>query len=303
MKKQILTFSSSLVVLLLAGCGGGGGGGGGAASNSTSPVPVPSTLQAAGTTKTYDINSVDGIIQSRQFSTMRIDQAGGGSTISATTDANGFLTNLTFNILVPGSTFSQSYQNLTALSPNIFNINTLSQALLSVGAGNVANGEIISAQINPTTTLSYTAYGAWASQNGVTETAGGMSLGVPTAAMPVAGTATYNGTTLGVMTNASGGLAVWGGIQLVANFGTGSVATTISNLQTQVIDTSAMGSLANMTGTATIAGNQYSGTLSGGGLSGTQVGSFYGPSAAETGGAWKVAGSGVTVIGSYGAKQ
>jgi len=301
MSKKYLMLSSSLIVLLLAGCGGGGGGG--TASSSSTPVPVPSTLQAAGTTKTYDVNSAVGLIQNRQFTLERVDQAGGGSTITATTDASGNLTTMTYNIITPGSTFNQTYQATSPLSPNIFNINTLSQALLSVAAGNVSNGAFISALINPTTTLSYTAYGAWASQNGVTMTAGAISLGVPTAVMPVAGTATYNGTTLGVMTNASGGLAVWGGIQLVANFGTGSVATTISNLQTQVIDTSATGTLSNMTGTATIAGNQYSGTLSGGGLSGTQVGSFYGPGAAETGGTWKVAGGGVTVIGSYGAKQ
>ena len=98
-------------------------------------------------------------------------------------------------------------------------------------------------------------------------------------------------------------MALWGNIQLVANFSSRIISTNISNIQTQSINNSVIGTLSNINGSATISGNQYLGTLSGGGLSGTQVGSFYGPNAVETGGTWKVSGGGVTAIGSYGAKQ
>ncbi len=306
MKKKLLMLSSSFAVIALAGCGGGGGGG--TATNSATPVPVPSTLQAAGTTKTYDVNSAVGLVQNQAFIQERIDQAGGGSTITATTDASGNLSTLSFSILTNGSTVNQTYQNFALLSPNLFNLNTLTQGFNN--PNNNTNYAFVSMLINSTNTLSYTAYGLWGSANGGNTNVGTLSAGVPTTAMPISGTATFNGTTLGSATETlsyfprtSTPMALWGNIQLVANFSSRIISTNISNIQTQSINNSVIGTLSNINGSATISGNQYLGTLSGGGLSGTQVGSFYGPNAVETGGTWKVSGGGVTAIGSYGAKQ
>jgi hypothetical protein len=81
------------------------------------------------------------------------------------------------------------------------------------------------------------------------------------------------------------------------------VTTNISNLQFQSLASNVVTNQPNLAGSATISGNQYTGTLSGGSLAGTSTGTFYGPAAAETAGVWKVSGGGTTAIGSYGAKQ
>jgi hypothetical protein len=53
----------------------------------------------------------------------------------------------------------------------------------------------------------------------------------------------------------------------------------------------------------TVSANRVSTTLSGGGSSGNLNGTFYGPSAQEVAGAWRVTGGGNTAIGSFGAKR
>jgi len=63
MRKHVTKVAAVTMLLALSACGGGGGGG--ATSNATNPVPVPSTLQAPGTTVTYGVNSAVGIVQNR----------------------------------------------------------------------------------------------------------------------------------------------------------------------------------------------------------------------------------------------
>jgi len=295
MSKKYLMLSSSLIVLLLAGCGGGGGG--------TAPTPT-STLQAPSTTKTYAVNSVAASMASEQITNTRMDAAGGGSTINATTDSNGNLASLSFSILTPTASFTNTYNSFSALSASQFNLNAFTQSLQAVNTTPGANGAIGTLLASVGNTLSYSGYGVWATNDtGTAGRIGFFSLGNATSTMPVSGTATYTGTTFGAA-NASGMIyGVEGTIQLAANFGTGTVTTNISNIQTQQLGTNTTASLPSMSGTATISGTQYSGTLSGGSLSGTSTGTFYGPNAAETGGTWKVTGGGVTAIGSYGAKQ
>ncbi len=118
-----------------------------------------------------------------------------------------------------------------------------------------------------------------------------------------------------------------GSTYLNANFGTGKISGNVSNMQAYSncngqCTQSAAGYNLNVNGTIT--GTQYSGTTqfatattspptgAATGLSGTGnlVGGFFGPSAAETGGAVRVNGSApgvtgtnTTVIGAYGAKK
>jgi hypothetical protein len=52
-----------------------------------------------------------------------------------------------------------------------------------------------------------------------------------------------------------------------------------------------------------INGNGYAAALSGGALTGTLNGNFYGPGARETAGVWQASGAGQVWVGSFGAKQ
>jgi hypothetical protein len=87
------------------------------------------------------------------------------------------------------------------------------------------------------------------------------------------------------------------------NFGTGAATTTISGVERQNLATNSVSAGTNLTGTGTVSGNRVTTTLSGGGSSGGLNGTFYGPSAQEVAGAWRVAGGGNTAIGSFGAKR
>jgi hypothetical protein len=155
--------------------------------------------------------------------------------------------------------------------------------------------------------LNYAAYGLWASGDTATAgRAGTFAFGnlTPTASVPATGSATFNGTTIGVGAATSGSTvyALQGTAQIIANFATQSVTTNLTNLGTKNIWTNAVGSLPNLSGTSTISGNAYAGTIAGTGLTGTINGNFYGPAAQETAGVWQASGGGNAWIGSYGAK-
>ena len=69
-------------------------------------------------------------------------------------------------------------------------------------------------------------------------------------------------------------------------------------------ETGTTGALPNLSGTGAISGNTYAiNNLSGGSLSGTANGTFYGPGANETAGTFQVSGGGTTVIAAFGASQ
>src|SRR5262249_26776817 len=146
------------------------------------------------------------------------------------------------------------------------------------------------------TTLGSSIYGFWA----ISDSSTGGRVGVfatgnetPAGSVPILGTATYNGSTLGVASSAGAEFALTGTAQLVAHFAAATVTTTLSNLQTENVSTGATGTLTSLTGIQTIAGNRYTGPLAGGSLSGTLNGTFYGTNAAETAGVWNAAGGGV----------
>ena len=133
--------------------------------------------------------------------------------------------------------------------------------------------------------------------------AGGVE--TPISAVPTTGTATYNGTTLGVGATGATAFALSGNAQIVANFTNQAVTTTFSNIVTQNIVGGAMGTLPDLTGSATLRGNKYQGPIGNGAFVGTTNGTLYGPNAEETAGVWNVSNgfTHTTAMGSFGAKR
>jgi hypothetical protein len=235
--------------------------------------------------------------------------SGQGATITLIQGNTGVYT-VVFNIPTTGATFAQQvtasvwdYGGPFGPLPNTAQFAAmLSQIFGSPNTNGVAITQSIGAQ-----SLNYAAYGLWASDDTATAgRAGTFAFGnpTPTASMPATGSATFNGTTIGVGGAASGSTvyALQGNAQIIANFATQSVTANLTNLSTQNISTNAVGSLPNLSGTSTISGNAYAGPIAGTGLTGTINGNFYGPAAQETAGVWQASGGGNAWIGSYGAK-
>ena len=166
--------------------------------------------------------------------------------------------------------------------------------------------------------LSYSFYGGWYRwYNGNTAFDSGAFAGgsatLPSA-IPTSGTATYTGTVFG--SGSSGGVGgeyfFAGNAQLSANFGpggSGTVTSTFSGLsgQGQFVPAFTPG---NITGTETIAAgtNRFTGTVTGTSLAtaltGTLNGAFYGPTAQEAAGSFKLTGAGNAFqAGAFGAHQ
>jgi hypothetical protein len=268
------------------------------------------SIQAANTTVAYPAASATALLTNAGVGGVAAAAAGQGATVTLTTDTTG-LTTVVFNIPTAGATFTKQftfsvwdYGGPVALAaPTADQLAAMLKNVL--GSPNTADAVItqsIGAQ-----SLNYAAYGLWAAgDTAVAGRAGTFTFGnlTPAASVPATGTATFNGTTIGVGGGANGSTvySLQGNAQIVANFASQSVTTNLTNLATQNISTNATGSLPNLTGTSTISGNAYAGPIAGTGLTGTINGNFYGPVALETAGVWQASGGGNSWIGSYGAK-
>jgi hypothetical protein len=157
-------------------------------------------------------------------------------------------------------------------------------------------------------------------------TAGGRA--TPLHVMPTTGTATYHGQTFGLGAEGEPSLIlpvfIWGDASITADFAHRQVATSLTNLMTSAL---ALGTGVNpigpptplgaLSGTASLNGNTYNGTLSGNlavfsstvPVAGPIEGTFFGPTVQETGGTWSISGSttlpalptGIVATGSFGA--
>jgi hypothetical protein len=233
----------------------------------------------------------------------QLNPAGSGSTVTITSDANGNLSQIAFSIATPSTPFTPSFAgSQVSIAPpidivtltNFLNLamSTGTNSFLTAGGGQG---------------LSYSRYGVWVANDSTSSgRIGFFGYGntTPVAAMPIGGSASYIGTTIGVQ-SAPGGVnsALTGNVTITANFGTGTVNTAITPMTALNLATNAVTLTSGLSGTGTIAGNHYSGLLAGGSLNGTSNGTFYGPTAQETTGVWRVSGGGTTAIGSYGAHQ
>ena len=178
--------------------------------------------------------------------------------------------------------------------------------------------------------LDYSSFGVWITSgaHGIQQMAGAFAGGraTPLHVMPTTGTATYQGQTFGLGVESVPGVQlpifISGDASITADFAHGQVATNLTNLMTSSM---APGGPTNpgpptplgaLSGTASLTGNAYNGTLSGNlavfsntvPVAGPIQGTFFGPKTQETGGTWSISGSttlptpaGIVATGSFGA--
>jgi hypothetical protein len=145
----------------------------------------------------------------------------------------------------------------------------------------------------------------------------GVGVPTPTSQMPTTGTALYTGSAIGVLGYTPTGaksqsiIPVTGVADIDADFATGALSGGIVGLR----GSPAVGTppaLNNVVFTGTISGNTFSGTTGAGtntgnisltGAAGAFGGGFYGPNAKEITGTFSLAGSGIQLIGSFGAHK
>jgi hypothetical protein len=325
---QLMTLLA-LFPFFLAACSSGGGAGSIAAPTSvstTSSTPTPAAPQTTpaptifiqansqppSTTASY---SVTDAVMGAGSTGLPAATAGEGMTaVSITTDASGNFGRVTISFPDVTGKITTADFNLTAAATS-----QLSQvASLLKPVFGPFNDDAIALAVNQSAggqTLSSSGFGLWAfsyendSQGNGAGRIHAFAFGnlTPGAAVPASGSATYNGTTVG-----AGGAAddktpnsltaLQGNAQIVANFSTQSVNSKLTNLTTQNLYTKATGTLPDLSGTAAMSGNAYSGPITGTGLSGSIKGNFYGSAAQETAGVWQASGGGINWMGSYGAK-
>jgi len=301
----------------LGGCSSGGSSPAPASTSTPAPVSQPAPVvpqataipavamlanfQAANTTATYRLTAATEIVDTTGLrEVMNYD---GPTTVTITTDAGGKFSKASFNLAnaAPDITLADPAQVAQVTS-------VLMQTYYAPdppdGVG-LALSKIAGAQ-----TLSSSAYGLWTTSYEIDPHGHGAGRGyslafgslTPANAVPAGGSATLNGTTIGVGGGNDALYALHGNAQIVANFSNQSVVTNLTNLSIQNTSTKAASALPDLTGTGTISGNGYSGAIAGTGLIGSITGSFYGSAAQETAGVWKAAGGGNIWMGSFGAK-
>lgn len=301
-------------LVVLAGCGGGGGGSGGSGpvTGGAGGAPQHPVVRAPNTITTYNVDAASIYIVGQAVSSSRLDPAGSAGTVVLQTDSNGNVSGTNFFLQAAGFNenrfqvqaqsaginFNRSYSDIVSF-PTL----ALSQLAGQLQQVNPSDFNPNFAFIGEAPNLSYSAYGVWAADPSYRLGAFAFGTTTPISAMPLAGTATYQGATMGAGMDASGPYALRGIIQVNVDFGTRAVATNITGIQTQNLGTNAVSSGSNLAGSGTISGNRFTTTLAGGASSGGLHGTFYGPSAEEVAGAWRVTGGGNTAIGSFGAKR
>ena len=310
------------VCSLLAGCSGGGAG-----SAATTPS-VPASSPATTPTLTIVVPDVPPTATTYPATSVAMTAASTGLTPAP---AGEGVTSLTINT-DPNVGFHQVYVSFAIVGgPQNGTVKTAAINVTSTAISQLSQvASFLKPEFGPFTddveglvlnqsawgqALSYSGFGLWAStwlNDSQGNGAGRLftfGFGSPTsgAAMPVSGSATYNGSTAGAggaddFKTPNSLTALQGNAQIVANFSTQSVNAKLTNLTTQNLYTNVTGALPDLTGTAAIAGNAYSGAIAGTGLSGSIKGTFYGPAAQETTGVWQASGGGINWVGSFGAK-
>ena len=309
--------------LSMAACSGGGGAQPNATASSvpapspplaaqqTTPAPTvtaPANFQPANMTASYPITSA--VSGPSSTGIIPFSPAEGLTTATISTDGLGTFGRISISFPNVAGKIVTSDVNLTSISPQL---GQLASMLKQVYGPYLDDAEgLVLLQSAGTQGLNYSAFGLWAVSYENDPTGNGAGRAYPFAfgnltpspSVPVTGSATFNGTTIGL--GGGGGAnslyALQGNAQIVANFSTQSVAAKFTNLTTQNIYTNATGTLPDLTGASTITGNAYSGPITGTGLTGSLSGHFYGPAAQETAGVWQASGGGNSWMGSFGAK-
>lgn len=308
----------------LAACSGGGGGGDSpgpattTASSSAGLTAFPANSfipsQPAGSDFTQvsetDLSTTDG----STYNVGRADDGTGGTSSGSaeiTLDpdtSSGKLRYLTLKVNDGTATYTHSFDLSTAsASP----LSGYLQVVDTPQSGGTYQHTLV---IDPN--LSYSAYGVWLNTpaTGTALQTGAYSVGqwTPAANVPTTGTASYSGSTVGLLVQPSGGYVLSGDASLTANFAAMTVAGSLTNMKAINNGTGVSSAWDNMAMSANISGNGYNGsiassstsTLTPGALNGAVSGHFYGPHAEETGGTWWATdGSSTAAVGSFGAKK
>ena len=281
----------------LIGCGGGSSLSGGPIQIQPAPPAFSGPLSAMSETVTFDsisatlssctapvvcINSSSILARS---STHQIEIDPLADTVEITSGPGG-TTNLTFN----GVDFING-TSPRAVDTELEGVNVTERlTLLLPGAA--------------ASTLDWASYGVWSITTDIAPAGqqfvgGALSFGVltPLTGKPVSGTATYStGFMDGLYVNAAQlRFTLQGSASMTANFDTGEVLGTLSGIQATPIGGGAAVGFGDISLNANISGVNFSGAASSTGLvgvgpalNGTVQGSFYGPTAQEAGGAFRI---------------
>jgi hypothetical protein len=170
--------------------------------------------------------------------------------------------------------------------------------------------------INPN--LAYSTYGVWlyAPAGGNSSMVGAYSFGqwTPSANVPTSGTATYSGSTIGLLEQPSGNYDLTGDARLTADFSAMTVTGNLTNMKATNNATGVTTPWNNMAMSAAVTSsrNGFAGSISSTStstttpvaLSGNVTGHLYGPHAEEIGGSWWATdGASTAAVGSFGAKK
>ncbi|TZG26107.1 transferrin-binding protein-like solute binding protein [Sphingomonas montanisoli] len=275
---------------LLAGCGGGGGGG----LVSTPPPPATNYTTLANATSSTTLSTKASVYEFE-----RLNNASAPTIRSGATSIEVVYDSTTKTYTLRGTPMIGSTSRIEqSFGP--------SDAAAGLPSGNydktaVANGntQVSRLQVGAPANLTYAGYGHWTvgSTVGVDQRFDDVyftyGVATQTADMPKTGSATY---TLGV--GGQGAAPLDGRGTLSANFGAGTVNV---SLETQFVyrANQTFSPFATLTGSGAISANGFSTQLSGNGYTGSIDGLFYGPAAAEVGGALTIAKDGGVVAAGY----
>lgn len=297
-----------MVALFLCACGGGGS----STTPTQNPPPPPpavnSSLNPLTENETFeassaamDIHASGGFISGASTPTIR--GINDNATVQYRTSGQSFQVSINQGGIVVSLTFAESDRNTSASQTLEYEVDGGALVLDKPGVGNSLEQALI---------LNYMTYGGWIGEqqtNGDLPV-GWIAFGVDTASadMPSTGSATFNGVTEGMMVNSSNAYILDGKVAIQANFATGGVEATFSNMRRFSLSGVYLGAWRDFSGSLSIASgtNRYAGTANTNDavLSGSIEGAFYGAagsSPTETGGVWELSNGTEDAIGAFGA--
>lgn len=187
----------------------------------------------------------------------------------------------------------------------------------AVGDGEVANGvpvgevAVVTLITDAPVTAPYEhlAYGVWLDgrtvegRNRAAFSAGALGLRTPVSAVPLAGTALYEGDAYGLFTGETGGDFL-ADVTAEVDFGAGRVTLETSDTVSRSGETFAPDPGRDLTASGALVGGRMVGPArTAGGLEGQAIAELFGPDASELGGGFAVSGGGEIMLGGFGAKR
>lgn len=330
-RKHSMASAIALAISLTA-CGGGGGGGGIASTPPAPPSPTPTptpTPAAAAIGAAAMATAPNANLFPRATAvgpTMQAHPTTAFPLLQSVFTVNGSVAGADTVAMNGGATLSFDYpgdkvgDKINLAVPGLF-----SDVSLVAGGGYYCYS--FCAQVgsrytelefaDPTTSnLSWTTYGTWYSSSSQARNYGAFVTGytTPAASVPTTGTATYTGSAQGHVfypdagwQNGVGHNYVSGNASLQANFGSGSITGSLTNMTNGSApwnSVSLLGAISGGNFTGTTAATSAPGTLGSlrSSATGTFAGLFFGPVAQELGAVWTLHDGTSTVIGTIGAR-